>query len=317
MRVLLTGGTGFLGRAITLALVARGDQAVVVSRREAAAHATFAEHGDQVTVVGGDVTSEGPWQDAIAGCDAVINLAGEPLAGQRWDARVRQILRDSRIDATRFVVEAIARLDPAARPRVLVSASGIDYYPFSLDLGRSTRFDDDDPIDEKAPPGSSFLARLCRDWEAEALAATGHGVRVVLMRTGLVLGNGGALDRMTTPFKLFAGGRIGSGKQWTSWVHQDDVVAAYLFAIDHDALSGPANLVAPHNVRNAELARAIGKRLGRPSWLPVPAAALKLAVGELAEYILNGRRAVPAALQAAGFEFSRPTLAGALAATAL
>jgi uncharacterized protein len=313
MQVFLTGGTGFIGRALIAALTARGDRAVVLSRRAAAASAELASLGEAVAVVTGDPTSAGPWQAEVAGCDAVINLAGESLAARRWDARVRQILRDSRIDATRFVVEAIAAAAVERRPRALLSASGIDFYPFSVDLG-ATHLADDDPIDEAAPPGSSFLARLCRDWEAEARAAEAHGVRVVVLRTGLVLGGGGALDKLTTPFKLFVGGRLGSGRQWTSWIHLDDVVRAYLFALDHAEVSGPLNLVAPGNVVNGELAAALGARMGRPSWLPVPAFAIKAVAGELAEYVLNGRRAVPAALTAAGFEFQHPALGPALAA---
>jgi uncharacterized protein len=317
VRVFVTGGTGNIGRAIIEALAARGDQAVVLSRRAAAATATFAALGDRVEVVVGDPTVPGAWQARLAGCGAVINLAGEPLAARRWDAQVRQVLHDSRIDATRFVVEAIAAAPADARPAVLCSASGVDYYPFAVELGRATRFDDDDPVDEKAPPGGSFLARLCQDWEAEALAATGFAVRVVRLRTGLVLGQGGALDKLTTPFKLFVGGKLGSGRQWTSWIHLDDVVGGYLHALDHAELDGPVNLVAPGNVRNAELARALGKRLGRPSWLPVPGLAIKAAAGELAEYVLNGRRCVPAALERAGYAFRHPELDGALAATAL
>jgi uncharacterized protein (TIGR01777 family) len=311
VRVFVTGGTGFIGRAIVAALAERGDAVVVLSRREAAARADL---GQAAEVIGGDPTAAGSWQSALAGCDAVINLAGAPLAERRWDARFRQLARDSRIDTTRFLVEAIAAAPTGQRPGVLAGASGVDYYPFAVDLGRATRFGEDDPIDESAPPGSTFLARLCRDWEAEARAAEAHGTRVVLLRTGLVLGPGGALDRLVTPFRLFVGGRLGRGTQWTSWVHLDDVARAYLFAIDAADLRGPVNLVAPGNATAAELARQLGARLGRPSWLPVPAWAVRAAAGELAEYVLDGRRCVPAALERAGFSFRYPELGAALAA---
>lgn len=315
-QIFLTGGTGFIGRALLEAIVARGDRAVVLSRRAAAARAELSRHGEAVAVIAGDPTSPGDWQASVAGCDAVINLAGEPLAARRFDARVRQIVRDSRVDAARHVVEAIAAAPAERRPSVLCSASGVDYYPFTSDLAVAG-FGDDDPIDERTPPGATFLARLCRDWEAEALTAEPLGVRVVLLRTGLVLGGGGALDKLTTPFKLFVGGRLGTGRQWTSWIHADDVVAAYLFAVDREALRGPVNLVAPGNARNAELAEALGRRMHRPSWLPVPGFAIKAAAGELAEYVLNGRRTVPAALTAAGFSFRYPELEPALAAVAV
>jgi uncharacterized protein (TIGR01777 family) len=316
VRVFVTGGTGLIGRALVTALARRGDHAIVLSRREAAARADLAELGAGVEVVGGDPTAAGPWQASVAGCDAVVNLAGEPVGQERWDAGVRQRLRDSRIDATRFVVEAIAAAPPARRPRVLASASGSDYYPSAEELaalGRGV----DDPVDESTPPGASFLARLCQDWEAEARAAEAHGVRVATMRTGLVIAEDGAMARLSTPFKLFVGGRLGSGRQWTSWIHLDDVVAASLRVVDDAALSGPVNLASPVNATNAELAAAVGHRLGRPSWLPVPAFAIKAAVGDFAEYVLHGRRVVPGALSKVGFEFRYPDLASALAATRL
>jgi hypothetical protein len=194
---------------------------------------------------------------------------------------------------------------------VLVSASGADYYPFATDV---TDFDDDD-VTEMDPPGDSFLARVCRDWEAEAMLAETHGVRVVRMRTGLVLDRGGPLARLIGPFRFFAGGRLGSGRQWVSWIHRADVVAAYLAAIDDDAWRGPVNLVAPEAARAADLARAIGRALHRPSWLPAPGFAIRLVVGEAAAYLLSGRKVVPRALEGRGFEFRHPTLAEALAAS--
>ena len=301
MRVFITGGSGYIGRAISQALIARGDQVRVLSRDPTRARAHLP---DAVEIVEGDPTVAGPWQARVSGCDAAINLAGESLAAQRWDARFRQIAMDSRVDATRFLVEAIAAAE--VRPRVLCSASGVDAYAFDADLAV---LDDEDEVDESAPRGSSFLARLCRDWEEEALAAEAHGVRVVLMRTGVVVGGrGGPIERWARAFRFFAGGKLGSGRQWMSWVHLDDVVGAYLFALDTPSLSGPVNLVAPGKLRNREFARRLGRALHRPAFVPTPAPALRLALGEFAEYLLHGRPAVPRALLSAGYAFRHPEL---------
>jgi uncharacterized protein (TIGR01777 family) len=306
MKIVVTGATGFIGTALVGALRAQGDAVVVLSRDAERARAALARAGE-VTAVTAELQTPGSWTAALAGADAVVHLAGESLAAARWDARQKQRIRDSRVEATRTLVEAIAALPAAARPRALISASGADYYPFAPD----TEFDDDE-VTEDAPPGESFLGRLCRDWEAEARAAEAAGVRVACMRSGIVLGPGGALAKLTTPFKLFVGGRIGSGRQWVPWIHRDDAVRAYVAALGDDRYTGPFNLVTA-SVRNAELARALGQALGRPSWLPVPAFALRAAVGEFADYLLHGRRVVPARLRALGFTWTRATLEDALA----
>lgn len=308
MKVAVTGATGFIGTEIVAALRARGDQVVALSRDAARARRAL---GDDVETVTADLEAPGPWRDALAGCAAVVHLAGEPLAGRRWDTRFKQIITDSRVEGTRGLVEAIAALPAAQRPRVLVSSSGIDYYGFA---DGPSGFDDDD-ITERDPMGDSFLGRLCKNWEAEASLAEPHGVRVVRMRTGLVLGPGGALAKMTGPFRFFIGGKLGSGKQWVSWIHRDDVVAAYLAALDDPRWTGPVNLVAPESTRASEMARALGAVLHRPSWMPVPGFAIRAAVGELAEYLLNGRKAIPKALTTFGFSFKYPTLRPALAAS--
>lgn len=303
MKIVVTGATGFIGTALVEALVARGDSVTVLTRDPGRAKAL-----GPVQAVAAELQTRGPWGEALRGQDAIVHLAGEPIAAKRWDARQKQVLRDSRVEATRTLVEAIAALPAGDRPRALISASGTDYYPFAPD----TEFDDDE-VGEDDPPSDSFLARLCRDWETEAVAAEKLGVRVVRMRTGLVLGPGGALAKLTTPFKLFVGGKLGSGRQWVPWIHRVDVVRAYLNAIDDDRFTGPINVVTG-SVRNAELSAALGKALGRPSWLPVPGFALRTAVGEFAEYLLHGRRVVPKRLRALGFCWNHSTLAGALAA---
>lgn len=304
--IVVTGATGFIGTALVPALRAAGHAITALTRDAERARRTL---GD-ATCVTADLQSAGPWTSALAGAAALVHLAGEPLAGRRWDARTKQRLRDSRVETTRTLVEAIAAVPAESRPRALIASSGTDYYPFAPDT-RDTEFDDDE-VTERDPPGDSFLARLCRDWEAEARAAEGLGVRVVCMRTGMVLGPGGALAKLAAPFRLFVGGPIGSGRQWVPWIHRDDAVRAFAAAVADDRYTGPINLVTD-SVRNADFARALGAALGRPSWLPVPGFAVRAALGELAEYALHGRRVVPARLRALGFTWTHPTLAGALA----
>jgi uncharacterized protein len=302
MRVVVTGATGFLGSALVPALVTRGDAVTVLTRDPARA-----EHLG-VPSVAAEIDERGAWESALAGAGAVVHLAGEPVAARRWDARQKQRIRDSRVETTRTLVEAIADLAPEQRPRALICASGIDYYPATLPGPL-----DDDEVTEADPPAESFLGRVCRDWEREARAAEDLGVRVAALRTGLVIGPGGAISRMTTPFKLFAGGRIGSGAQWVSWIHRDDAVAAYTAAAHDDRYTGAINLVTG-SVRNRDFARALGAALGRPSWLPVPAFALRVAVGELAEYVLTGRNVVPRRLVELGFSWQHAELGLALRA---
>lgn len=308
MKVFLTGGTGFVGGHLVRALAARGDEPLVLSREAGKGRAAL---GGEAEIVEGDPTESGPWQEAVAGTDAVIHLAGAPVDGKRWDARYKQILQASRVDSARNLVEAIAAAPEERRPRLLVSASGIDYYPFADDLAELNEYFEDSWVDEEAPRADTFMGRLCRDWEREARVAEELGLRVAMMRTGMVLGETGALPRMVTPFKLFAGGKLGSGRQWVSWIHIEDAVRGYLHALDSE-VAGPVNLVAPNPVRNRELARALGRALGRPSAIPVPAFAIRLVLGELAEHVLAGRRAEPRRLVESGFEFHFPDLDVAL-----
>jgi uncharacterized protein (TIGR01777 family) len=306
MRVVVTGATGFLGVPLVAALRARGDDVTVLTRDRTHAQQRLGAG----SYVEADLETPGEWTDALAGQHAIVHLAGASIAETKWDARGKQIMRDSRVETTRTLVEAIAALDPAARPRVLVSASGTDYYPFAQGPDDFT----DDPVTEQDPPSDSFLGRLCRDWEREARVAESLGVRVVTMRTGLVLArDGGALARMRTPFRFFFGGRIATGRQFVSWIHRDDAVAAYVAALADERYVGPINLVAG-SIRNRDFARSLGRALHRPSWLPVPRFALRAAAGELADYMLHGRNVVPAKLDALGFLFTHRAIDDALAA---
>jgi uncharacterized protein (TIGR01777 family) len=296
MRVFVTGGSGYIGQALVATLTARGDRVIALSRGGAVAGATESVQGDPAT--------PGEWQKRLAGCDAVVHLAGESIAAGRLDAAHCERVMSSRREGTRQVVAAIAALGAADRPRMLLSASGVDLYPFDAT---------DRSYAENAGVGDTFLAEVCDVWEKEARAAEALGLRVVRLRTGVVVGaGGGALAKMVTPFKLFAGGPVGSGQQWFSWISLEDAVGGYLHALKHDELDGAVNLVAPGAVRQRDFARALGQELHRPSWAPVPGFALRLAVGGLADYLLHGRRVVPAVLSRSGYAFRHADVAAAL-----
>jgi uncharacterized protein (TIGR01777 family) len=307
MKIAVTGATGFIGVPLVKALQAAGHDVVALVRNKANASAKLP--GAECALA--QLETHGPWCEVLGRVDAIAHLAGESIGGKRWDARRKQQIRDSRVETTRTLVEAIGQLPADKRPRALVCASGVDYYPFAVGVGDF----DDDPVTETDAPADTFLGRLCRDWENEAKAATAYGVRVVSMRTGLVLGpHGGALDQMKKPFQLFAGGKIGDGRQFVTWVSLDDAVAGYVAALTDERYEGPINLVTA-STRNAELARSLGHVLHKPSWIPVPGFAVKVAVGsELAESILNGRNVVPAKLRELGFSWKQPTLDAALRA---
>ncbi len=286
MRVAVVGPTGLIGRALCEALIARGD-AVVALSRSGAAHIAGAE----------DVAwdpADGPLpSDALDGVDAVVNLAGVPIAGKRWTDSRKEGIRESRTRTTKLVVDALAR-DGA--PRVLVSGSAVGYYGTG-----------EDEVDETSPPGEDFLAQVALDWEREAARAHEFGVRVVTIRTGIVLArHGGALPELARPVKLYAGGPIGGGRQWMPWIHLDDEVGIILFALDHDEVSGALNGTAPDVVRQRDFVGVLGRALGRPSSLPTPAIALRLVMGEMSILALEGQRAVPRATLAAGYEFTFP-----------
>ncbi len=315
MKVLITGGTGFLGQHLVSALAARGDETIVLSRdvaragrrlgarvNPARAQPAGGAGPSPVRVAGWDHQRAETALAELAGAEAVVHLAGAPAVGQRWTREVKRRIVASRIDSTRALVAALAQTSP--RPRTLVCASGVGYYGAR---------DDGEELDEDSPPGTDFLATVCRDWESAAEEATAHRVRVVRARCGIVLGpGGGALEQLVKPFQVFAGGPLGTGRQLVSWIHLEDAVRALLAALDDDCLTGPVNLTTPHPVTNAELMRSIGDVLGRPAWIPIPAAALRLRLGEGADPLLTGQRAVPRRLRACGFEWRFPDVRSAL-----
>ena len=287
MRVLVTGGTGFVGRSLVVAFRDRGDDAVVVSRRPGPR-----EVGWEV------IDSE------VARADAVVHLAGEPIANARWTKRRLQRIRESRVQPTRAIASAIER--SARKPRVFVSASAVGIYGMR---------EDDEELDESAPSADDVLASTAVAWEGAADLPEGAGVRVVHPRIGIVLGrDGGALPRMAAPYRWFAGGPLGTGRQWIGWIHLLDAVRALVFAVDCDSLAGPVNVVAPEPVTMHALSQSIARALHRPAALRVPPFVLKLVLGRgLAQALLTGQRAVPRRLIEAGFVFRFPRIREACA----
>jgi uncharacterized protein (TIGR01777 family) len=299
MRVAVTGATGVLGQALVTALLARGDEVVALSRDADRARQTL---GDRVQALAWpSPTNTLPPEGALAGADAVVNLSGEPVA-QRWTTEVKDRIRRSRVDGTRSLVQGLLALPPDRRPGTLVSQSATGYYgPRG-----------DEQLTEDAPAGNDFLAGIVVDWEREALAAASD-LRVAVTRTGVVLSpDGGALAKMLPFFRLGIGGPVAGGRQYVPWVHLDDVVGVLLFCLDEPQASGPVNLTAPTPVTNADLSRALGRVLGRPAVLPVPALALKLLYGDMAEIVTTGQRVVPAHLEQLGYHFRQPELEPAL-----
>lgn len=307
MKVAITGGTGFVGQAVVRALLERGDSVVVLTRDpfDAAERLPFGGKPDtgELEVRAWDPGESGAWQEYVAGADAVLHLAGENIGGTRLGPALVERARASRIRTAELLVEA---LRGAPRPRVFVSASGVGYYG---------SWRDDRVLDETAPPGDDTLARLCVDWEAAARGAEASGARVVCARLGVVLdGDGGALPLMARPFRAFVGGPIGEGSQFLAWIHREDAVRALLRCLDDERLSGPVNVTAPELVTNEQFSNALGQALKRPSWLRVPEILLKTALGEGAEMVLGGQRAVPRKLEEVGFEWRYPRVRAALGA---
>ena len=303
MRIVLTGATGLLGRPLAGAPAAEGHAVLVLTRQTATAPPGTLPAAGRVTAVQWrpDGTA-GAWAAGVDGADIVVNLAGESIAARRWSAAHKARLVESRLDATRSLVAAIA--GASRPPRLLLSSSATGYYG---DRGEEV-------LSEDSTPGSDFLADLCVRWEREAARAASARTRVAWVRTGIVLDpGGGALARMLPPFKAFVGGPLGSGRQYMSWIHHHDWQALVRWLVAHESADGPMNATAPEPVTNADFSRALGRALGRPAFLPAPAVALRLLLGEMAgPLLLASQRVLPARPQAFGFRFSYPDLDSAL-----
>jgi uncharacterized protein len=290
MQIVVAGGHGLLGGALAARLRQDGHSVSVLTR-------TARRAGD----VAWDPASNDPaWHRVVAGADAVVNLAGESIAGHRWSASRKVAILESRVRATRALVHAMR--DAGQRPGVFISSSAVGIYgPHG-----------DEPLTEDTPPGTDFLSHVCEAWEREAQGAASF-TRLVVLRTGVVLARqGGALPQMALPFRFFAGGRIGTGRQFVSWIHLEDWVELARWALTTAAVTGPVNVTAPAPVTNGQFAEALGRVLGRPALIPAPAFALRIALGEMADAVLCGQRVLPARAQALGFRFGYPNLDAAL-----
>ncbi len=294
MKIVAAGASGLIGGPL-LARLARTHEVVSVSRR-------YSQDAPRMfRQVLWDAASSGEWEKEIDGADVVINLAGEPIAGRRWTARQKILLRKSRLDSTRAVVAAIQRVKK--RPSVYLNASAIGFYG---DRG-------DQALDESSPRGSGFLSEMCMEWEDEAKKAEVLGVRTVFLRTGIVLSpKGGALAKMLPPFRWGIGGALGSGRQFMSWIHLEDELSAILEVLTNPSIRGAVNLTAPEPVDMKTFAKTLGKTTHRPAMFPVPTFALRLLLGEMADMLLGGQRVIPKKLGDAGFRFKYPSLGPAL-----
>jgi uncharacterized protein (TIGR01777 family) len=294
MKVLVTGGLGFVGTRLSIRLLGKGHHVTVVDHSPHPKAYTPAE----VRYLSADTTQRGAWQEEVSGQDAVINLAGASIF-RRWNDETKLLIHDSRVLTTRNVAEAM----PEGKNALLCSTSAVGYY--------GSR--GEELLMEHDAPGDDFLSRVCIDWENEANKAADKGVRVVLARFGIVLGKtGGALGQMIPAFKKFVGGPLGSGDQWFSWIHMEDLLNAFIFVFEKEDVSGPVNFCAPNPVRNRDLASTLGKVLHRPSLLKMPAFMLRLMLGEFGSILLEGQRVVPAKLLEHGFSFRYPEITDAL-----
>ena len=298
MKVIVAGGSGFIGSEVIRKLLVSKHQVVLLSRKPVGVRSGYNE---SLQIVQWDGKTVGSWSKFIDGADAVINLSGENIAARRWSPKQKARLISSRINSTRAIILSISKT--SKKPRILINASAVGYYG---------NFGNGD-VAETQIQGEGFLSELCEQWEGEALHAKKYGLRVVLLRIGIVLEpSGGALRKMLLPFQLFIGGPLGSGKQWFPWIHRDDVVNIIMFAIENDALLGAVNVSSPSPVTMKEFARSLGRVIGKPSWLPIPSLILKFVLGEMSQMSLGGRRIIPKKLLDNGFVFQYPDLDKAL-----
>lgn len=301
MKIAISGATGFVGSRLVARLHAEGHRILVLTRNTTFAQKVFPPQAfPNLEIIAYTPIVSGAWQDTIAGCDGVVNLAGEPIAEGRWTPERKQEILNTRKLGTQKIVEAIAKSQP--QPSVLVNTSAIGYYGTS----ETASFDED------SANGKDFLAQVCQEWEAEARKVKDTNVRLVILRFGIILGNGGALGKMITPFKLFAGGPIGTGQQWFSWIHLDDIVSLIIQALTKSTMEGVYNGTAPQPVSMNDLSTTMGKVMNRPSWLPVPGFAIEAILGDGAKVVLEGQQVLPKRTLESGFEYQYPNLQSAL-----
>jgi uncharacterized protein (TIGR01777 family) len=294
MRLVIAGASGFIGSMLVKSLLKQGHALTLLTRRPS-------PNAGQKHWIVWQPGVPGEWEKCVDSADGIINLAGEPIAAKRWTEGQKEKIRHSRIATTRSVVSAIAKA--RVKPKFFINASAVGFYgPRG-----------DEQLSEDSSAGKGYLAAVCAAWEEEAKRAQELGLRVALLRTGIVLGKGrGALAKMAPPFKLFLGGPLGSGRQWMPWIHIDDVVGMILFLMDNEGASGAFNVTAPNPVTMKDFSEALGNALHRPSWAPVPAFALKLMLGEMADMLISGQRATPDAALRLGYRFKYPTIEQAL-----
>ncbi|XWK87985.1 MAG: TIGR01777 family oxidoreductase [Phormidium sp.] len=301
MKIAITGATGFVGSYLVKRLQESGDRIIILTRNADRASRVFPKTAfPNLEIVNYNPLQSGDWQKVISGCDGVVNLAGAAIGEGRWTAERKQEIINSRQIGTQKLVEAIAKAEQ--KPSVLVNASAVGYYGTSETA----------TFEENSPPGNDFLSEVCIAWEAEAQKVKDLGVRLGILRLGVVLGMGGAIAKMLPIFKLFAGGTIGTGKQWFSWVEVDDLVNLIVAVLKRPDMQGVYNATAPNPVRMADFCHALGDVLHRPSWLPVPAFALELLMGDAAMVVLEGQQVLPNRTLESGFSYKYPSLKPAL-----
>jgi uncharacterized protein (TIGR01777 family) len=300
MKIAITGATGFVGSRLVERLQEEGHDIVVFTRSADLGRKMFPEADfPKVALVEYTPLAFGAWQGALSGCDGVVNLAGAPIS-ERWSDEHKQAIVDSRVLGTEKLVEALAQANP--KPTVWVNASAIGYYGTSETA----------TFDETSPAAADFLSQVCQGWEAAAQQVKDFGPRLVILRFGIVLGMGGAVAKMLTPFRMFAGGPIGSGRQWFSWIHREDLVNLILKALTDSGMEGTYNATAPNPVRMGDFCKVLGKVLNRPSWLPVPDFVLETILGDGAQVVLEGQQVIPTRTVATGFQYQYTDVKDAL-----